>query len=46
MHVDGYAFTKIEEKWANFKDEPHNVRLSLAANGFNPFGEIMSIYSM
>jgi hypothetical protein len=43
MFVDGSAFREIEEKWANFKDEPRNVRLSLAADGVNPFGELMSI---
>jgi hypothetical protein len=42
--ADGYAFREIEEKWEAFKDEPHNVRLSLVANGVNPFKEIRSIY--
>ena len=46
MHVDGSAFRNIEEKWLSFKQEPRNLRLSLAANGVNPFGEIKSIYSM
>jgi hypothetical protein len=46
MPVDGYAFKEIEEKWSIFKDEPRNVRLSLAADGVNPFGELRSIYSM
>jgi hypothetical protein len=41
---DGYAFREIEEKWADFNDEPRNVRLSLAANGVNPFKELRSIY--
>jgi hypothetical protein len=44
MLVDGYAFREIEEKWIDFKDEPRNVRLSLEANGVNPFREIRSIY--
>jgi hypothetical protein len=46
MHVDGSAFREIEEKWADFKDEPHNVRLSLATDGVNPFEELRSIYSV
>ena len=46
MHVDGYAFREIQKKWADFKDEPRNVRLSLAADGVNPFEEIRSIYSV
>jgi hypothetical protein len=44
MPVDGYAFRKIEEKWEDFKDEPHNVRLSLEAHGVNPFEELRYIY--
>ena len=46
MHADGSAFREIEEKWADFRDEPHNVRLSLAANGVNPFRDLNSIYSV
>ena len=37
MPVDGSSFREIEEKWADFKDEPHNVRISLATDGVNPF---------
>jgi hypothetical protein len=29
-----------------FKEEPHNVRLSFAVDGVNPFGELRSIYSV
>ena len=46
MPVDGSALKNIEEKWPIFKDEPRNVRLSLAADGFNPFGELRSTYSV
>jgi hypothetical protein len=46
MLADGYAFREIEEKWADFKDEPRNVNLSLAVVGVNLFEEIRSIYSM
>ena len=42
----GSALKNIEEKWPIFKDEPCNVRLSLAADGFNPFGELRSTYSV
>ena len=42
----GSALKYIEEKWSIFKEEPHNVRLSLAANGVNPFGELRSTYSV
>jgi hypothetical protein len=44
MPTDGSTFREIEGKWAYFKDEPHNVRLSLAADSVNPFGELRSIY--
>jgi hypothetical protein len=46
MPVDGSALKYIEKKWSNFKEEPHNVRLSLAADGVNPFGELRSTYSV
>jgi hypothetical protein len=39
--ADGYVFREIEEKWVDFKDEPCNVRLSLAADGVNPFREYL-----
>ena len=45
MPDDGSAFREIEEKWADFKYEPRNVRLSLAANSVNPFRDLRSIYS-
>ena len=41
---DSFALKNIKEKWSIFKDEPHNVRLSLEDNGFNPFGELRSTY--
>jgi len=46
MLADGYAFRETEEKWADFKDELHNVRLSLADDDVNPFREIRYIYSL
>ena len=46
MLADGSALNKIKEKWPIFKDEPCNVRLSLATDGFNPFGELHSTYSV
>ena len=38
IHADGYVFSKIEEIWPNFKDEPNNLRISLAVDGVTPFG--------
>ena len=46
MPADGSAFKSIEEKWPLFKEEPRNVRLSLAVYGVNPFGELCSTYSV
>ena len=46
MPADGSAFKSIEEKWPLFKEEPRNVRLSLAADGVKPFGELRSTYSV
>ena len=46
MPTDGSAFTDMEEKWTHFKEEPHNARLYLAADGVNPFVEMRSTYSV
>ena len=46
MPVDGSALKFIEEKWQIFKEDPRNVRISLAADGVNPFGELRSTYSV
>jgi hypothetical protein len=46
MPADGSAFRNIKEIWPIFKEKPHNVRLLLAADGVNPFGDLSSIYSM
>jgi len=39
-------FREIEGKCSLYKDEAQNVRISLAVDGFNPFGDLKSIYSM
>jgi hypothetical protein len=44
MPADGYAFREIVTKWLEFTNEPHNVRLSLATDSVNPFGELRSVY--
>ena len=44
--VDGSTFRCIEEKWPILKKEPHNVKLSLAVDSVNPFGELRSTYSV
>jgi hypothetical protein len=46
MPADGYAFKEIVAKLPEFTDEPRNVRLSLATDGVNPFGQLRSVYSV
>jgi hypothetical protein len=35
---------KLMQNGQNFTDEPHNVRLVLATDSVNPFGELRSVY--
>ncbi|GJT74226.1 hypothetical protein Tco_1040951 [Tanacetum coccineum] len=44
--VDGRAWKNFDTKYSNFAKEPRNVRLGLAADGFNLFGNISQAYSM
>nr|GFB01601.1 hypothetical protein [Tanacetum cinerariifolium] len=44
--VDGRAWKKFDTKYLDFAKEPRNVRLGLAADGFNPFGNLSQAYSM
>ena len=46
MPADGYAFKEIEETWSHFKEEPRNLKLSLAADGVNPYGDMRFVYSV
>ena len=39
-----FAFRDMEEKWPHFKEEPYNIRISLARCGVNPFAQMRSIY--
>ena len=32
MPVDGLVFNEIEKKWPHFKEDPHNLKLSLVAD--------------
>ncbi|GJT23255.1 reverse transcriptase domain-containing protein [Tanacetum coccineum] len=38
--VDGRAWKDFDTKYPDFAAEPRNVRLGLAADGFNPFGNL------
>nr|GFC74204.1 hypothetical protein [Tanacetum cinerariifolium] len=44
--VDGKAWKDFDTKYSDFAAELRNVRLGLAANGFNPFGNLSQSYSM
>ncbi|GKA40894.1 hypothetical protein Tco_0733487 [Tanacetum coccineum] len=44
--VDGRAWKDFDTKYLDFAAEPRNVRLGLAVDGFNPFGNLSQSYSM
>nr|GEY33549.1 hypothetical protein [Tanacetum cinerariifolium] len=44
--VDGRAWKNFDTKYLDFEKKPRNVRLGLAADGFNPFGNLSQSYSM
>ncbi|XP_074556569.1 uncharacterized protein LOC141812476 [Curcuma longa] len=43
--VDSVAWDTINHKWPSFASDPRNLRLGLATDGFNPFGDLSSRYS-
>ncbi|XP_042472249.1 uncharacterized protein LOC122054895 [Zingiber officinale] len=43
--VDSVAWDTINHKWPDFASNPRNLRLGLATDGFNPFGDLSSRYS-
>ncbi|GJS07100.1 peptidase C50, separase [Tanacetum coccineum] len=44
--IDGGAWMKFDTKYPDFSKEPRNVRLGLAFDGFNPFGNLSQAYNM
>nr|GEX50151.1 hypothetical protein [Tanacetum cinerariifolium] len=44
--VDGRAWKKFDTMYSDFAKELRNVRLGLAADGFNPFGNLSQAYNM
>nr|GEX42409.1 hypothetical protein [Tanacetum cinerariifolium] len=44
--VDGKAWKNFDTKYPDFTKEPRNVRLGLAADGFNPFGNLSQAYNI
>ena len=44
--VDSEVWKSFDSKYILFSSEPHNVKLGLAANGFNLYGNISTSHSM
>ncbi|GJV26133.1 hypothetical protein Tco_1378828 [Tanacetum coccineum] len=44
--VDSRAWKNFDTRYPKFTAEPRNVRLGLATDGFNPFGNLSQSYSM
>nr|GEU56042.1 hypothetical protein [Tanacetum cinerariifolium] len=44
--IDGRAWKNFDTRYSDFVAEPRNVRLRLAADGFNPFDNLSQSYSM
>nr|GFB38352.1 hypothetical protein [Tanacetum cinerariifolium] len=44
--VDDRAWKNFDTRYLVFAKEPRNIRLGLAANGFNLFGNLSQAYSM
>ena len=44
--VDSEAWKSFDSKYIEFSFEPRNVRLGLAANGFNLYGNMSTSHSM
>ena len=43
--ADFEAWKSFVSKYIDFSSKPHNVRLGLAVNGFNPYGNIGSTHN-
>lgn len=44
--ADGEAWKEFDKLYPDFAAEPLNVRLGLATDGFNPFGDMSNAYSL
>ena len=43
--IDSETWKSFDSKYIEFSSEPRNVRLGLAADGFNPYGNISTSHS-
>ncbi|KAM1616076.1 hypothetical protein ACFX15_024448 [Malus domestica] len=44
--IDSSAWERIDRKYPNFTSDPRNLRFALSSDGFNPFDDLSSIYSV
>ena len=44
--ADSISWKTLDESYSLFPSEPQNVRLGLASDGFNPFGNMILSYSV
>ena len=44
--ADGEAWKHFDEKFGWFAEDPRNIKLGFATDGFNPFGSMTNAYSM
>ncbi|KAL5538432.1 hypothetical protein UlMin_042939 [Ulmus minor] len=44
--ADGFAWKDFDEQYPEFASDSRNVRLGLASDGFNPFGNMSTQYSI
>ena len=44
--VDSMTWKEFDKTHIWFTEEPRNVRLGIATDGFNPFGNMSTTYSM
>jgi hypothetical protein len=44
--ADGEAWKEFNKRWKQFAKDARNLRLGLATDGFNPFGNMNNSYSM
>jgi hypothetical protein len=44
--ADGEAWRDFDKRWPGFAGDARNLKLGLATDGFNPFGNMRSSYSM
>ena len=44
--VDSPTWKTIDSKWPDFSNDTRNVRLAMAMDGFNPFGNLSITHSV